>query len=334
MRKLFLFCTVAFIALSCGKSEPTITIDVANLNGEIVLSYQLGEGAPVAKQTIIAENGKATIKHDNQFHGLMMLTADGESRPFASFLVDTNSPNVLVSGDLNNKVIVSGSTVNELYEIYSKSNKTNDKAKFIEFLTANPSSIASAYVLSSYFAYISPLKDLREYRVLIDSSLNNSPYMIAVDKNMSKLERVEVGQKFIDIDLPTPDGKNVSLSSLLAENKYVLLDFWASWCSPCRKENPNVVAAYNKYKKDGFTVYGVSLDRPAKKDAWVKAIADDKLEWTNVSDLKGWDCVPANQYAVRGIPANFLIASDGTIVAANIKKEDLHTKLAELLKTK
>ena len=136
------------------------------------------------------------------------------------------------------------------------------------------------------------------------------------------------GVEAIDIDLPTPQGINVKLSDL--RGKYVLLDFWASWCGPCRGENPNVVVNYKKYKEKGFTVYQVSLDD--NKANWEKAIKMDGLgAWTHVSDLKKWGCVPAKQYNVRGIPANFLIDPEGKIIASNLRGPALGAKLSELL---
>lgn len=132
-----------------------------------------------------------------------------------------------------------------------------------------------------------------------------------------------------DINLPTPGGNKVALSSL--KGKYVLLDFWASWCGPCRHENPNVVAAYEKYKGKNFTVFSVSLDN--SKDKWMEAIKHDNLGWTtHVSDLKGWQSDAAATYGVQSIPSNFLVDPSGKIIAHDLRGEDLEAKLQEVLK--
>ncbi len=139
-------------------------------------------------------------------------------------------------------------------------------------------------------------------------------------------QSTQTGSKAPEIDLPSPDGTNIKLSSL--RGKIVLIDFWASWCGPCRRENPNVVRLYQKYHDQGFEVYGVSLDKDRQK--WLQAIKDDKLIWTQVSDLKYWSSDAAKLYGVKSIPSTFLIDKEGKIIAKNLRGSALDKKLEEL----
>ncbi|MFT4755876.1 MAG: peroxiredoxin [Vicingaceae bacterium] len=170
-----------------------------------------------------------------------------------------------------------------------------------------------------------------DYYVKVDQALKEkyamSPFYSNFHTKVITISKFSVGSEVPEINLPDPNGNLVALSSL--RGKVVLIDFWASWCKPCRRENPNVVAAYKKYEDKGFTVFGVSLDRG--KDAWVSAIAQDNLTWTHVSDLKFWQSAAAKDYGVSSIPFAVLIDAEGKVIGKNLRGAALQQKLAEVL---
>ena len=137
-----------------------------------------------------------------------------------------------------------------------------------------------------------------------------------------------IGQQFTDLEMADPDGKMHKISELVGEGKYVLVDFWASWCGPCRAEMPNVLEAYNKYHEKGFEVIGVSFDE--KKDAWVKAVGQLKMPWLQISDLKGWKCAAAPIYKIDGIPDNILIDPQGKIIERALRGKALQSRLQKI----
>ncbi len=138
------------------------------------------------------------------------------------------------------------------------------------------------------------------------------------------------GKQAPDLELPSPDGKTISIASF--RGKYLLVDFWASWCGPCRMENPNVVNAYNRFKDKNFTILGVSLDRNGEKDKWLKAIHDDQLTWQHVSDLQYWNSKAVQTFRFESIPYNVLIDPQGKIIAESLRGAELENKLSEVLK--
>ena len=163
------------------------------------------------------------------------------------------------------------------------------------------------------------------------SGLPDNLYSRLISTNLDNLRTAEVGNMAPEFSGPTPDGKTLALTDVLKNNKLTLIDFWASWCKPCRIENPNVVRVYNQYKDQGFTVLSVSLDRADHKDRWLQAIEDDQMDWYHISNLQHWNEPIARQYGVRSIPATFLVDSEGKIVAQNLRGNALGQRVGEFL---
>jgi peroxiredoxin len=150
----------------------------------------------------------------------------------------------------------------------------------------------------------------------------------AVESSVAKT--IWVGKQAPEIAMPDAQGNTVSLSSF--RGKYVLVDFWASWCAPCRRENPNVVEAYHRFKNKNFDILGVSLDRPGEKDNWMQAVKNDNLTWTQISDLKYWESAAVPLYKLTSIPFNVLVDPNGLVVGENLRGDELEEKLDEVLK--
>lgn len=238
-----------------------------------------------------------------------------------------------------------------LIQEYSKANKeknisARDKAEasldsleavvkeavYGELLRRNPNSPVAFYALQQYAGWDLDADKVEPLFNALPENVRSYPSAVEFKGQLETAKKTGIGRVAPEFTQNDTLEQPISLSSF--RGKYLLIDFWASWCGPCRQENPNVVKVFNQFKDRGFHILGVSLDRPGQKDKWLKAIHDDQLTWTHVSDLKFWDNAVSNQYGIRAIPQNLLLDPTGKIIAKNLRGEDLAKKLAGIFEGK
>lgn len=217
--------------------------------------------------------------------------------------------------------------ISKVYNELNAAGNQKEVERLGAFTRLHPNSFTSMYLLSTMITIV-PEQRANSYYSALGPAYKNTSYASKTVKAIAAKSLTAIGKPAPDFTQPDTAGKAVKLSDF--RGKYVLLDFWASWCIPCREENPNVVSAYQKYHDKGFTVLSVSLDQPGKRAAWLNAIHQDGLSWTQVADLQFWNNAAARLYGIQAIPQNFLIDQEGKIIGLNLKGDELQKTLAGL----
>jgi peroxiredoxin len=264
---------------------------------------------------------------------MLFLFAEDPNKLYPLFVENDNKIAVNLNLENTEYSTVKGSSLHDLYQTFKAGqNKLTDyqqaKVYAVNFIRKHPDSFLSPYILRREVFFSLSLSEIKELSAVLDKSLESSPYLMEVKDLIISMEKVDIGKPYTDFSMPSPNGNMVSLSDFTGA-KLLLVDFWASWCGPCRRENPNVVKLYNDYKDKGFDIVGVSLDN--NKENWLKGIREDGLVWHHMSDLKGWQSEGSKLYGIVSIPGTILIDGNGTIIARNLKGEELREKVKSIL---
>ncbi len=371
MKKIAILLFAAFAVIACKKDGYQITGLAKGVeNGKKVYLETQSEAGPVTLDTAVVESEKfkfdGKLKEGVELAFVRIETLNN-SMPI---ILENGEINVEINKDTIQKSILGGTPNNEKFYEYNKSSQKiinrmlkfqeENQAKLIEsqqkndtlaykklmddygkfqdemnlhskeFVSKNPNAFISALLLENFLLrnYLTPNEIKLMYEKL-DTQIKNSKSGKNIKKMLDAMTSVEIGSIAPDFSAPSPDGKMISLKESMG--KVTLIDFWASWCGPCRKENPNVVDMYNELHDKGLNIIGVSLDKEGDTEKWKEAIAKDGLTWNQISNLKFWNEPIAVQYNVKSIPATFLLDASGKIVAKDLRGEELKAKVKELL---
>lgn len=356
MKKFLAFSIILTIVISgCKKTqEYNLQFNINNLeNGTAYLQTLSEDGMQTIDSAAIVE-GKFSFKGSLPEPLFVYIKLSGKPRRIGLFLENTK---IFVDGhaDSLENVRISGSPLNEEYkkfksllsaydnrqqelqQQYIEARKVNDTSTLnkidklwdlldrqqnemvLQFISQHKNSVISPFIITQRLIYSLNVNELDSLVSIFPAELENSIYVRMLKKRVQTLRNVEIGKPAPEISLDDTMGIVRTLSSL--RGKYVLIDFWASWCGPCREESPNLVKAYERFHNKGFEIFSVSLD--TQRDKWIEAIQKDHLTWTHVSDLKGWQSAAAGLYGVNAIPHSVLVDPQGIIIQNNLRGEAL-----------
>lgn len=367
MKKIIYLIVITAIMAACS-TKPHYVVK-GKITGSDSITYYIQKrdaGKTVTIDSAFSKRGKFTIKGGKVDYPQLVQLVAGNTKKRTSFYLENNEITIQGSLDSLYKAKITGSKTQDEYMAFIRSNKPlSDKytKTYLAYKTAgqkgNTSMVAylekqadsiqkemttlqknfvkknpGSYVTPSILGNLSYEMEATEIESIInglDTNIAALPQIKSLKERVAVMKNIAIGQKAPNFTMNDVNGNPVALSSKIG-SKLLLIDFWAAWCNPCRKENPNVVKVYGEFHKKGFDVFGVSLDQ--RKEDWVKAIANDKLTWTHVSDLHYWGNEAAKLYAVNSIPANFLLDETGTIIGRNLKGDELYNKVQEILGAK
>ena len=368
MKKLT-YLAVAAAALSIAactggaKSGYTVTGTVDSAaNGDSVFIQEVTKDGLNKVDTAVIKDGKFTFEgtQDSTVNRYITYHPKGKNPIFADFFLENgkitinlNKENSTAKGTQNNEayqaikdqMFALGKKMNTLQESMADSTLT-DKQKeaklqdikkledeymstLKESIKKNIGNPVGVHIFKTTY-YNNSLEENEALLKQIPANYQKDEAIVKIQKAIDQQKKTAVGTKFIDFEMKTPEGKAIKLSDIVGKGKVVLVDFWASWCGPCRQEMPNLVNAYKKYKGKNFEIVGVSLDQDG--NSWKEAIKKLNITWPQMSDLKYWNCEGAKLYAINSIPHTILIDGQGTIIARGLHGEELSAKLAEVLK--
>lgn len=331
---------------------------------KVYIAEMQGYFSFVPSDSTLVKNGRYEMKGQQKQPVLrfVMAVVDKSDPLMAQFILENTHITINLTKDPKTTVVIGGrdnelwaefnkkeedynSKVEPTWKIANDSTKTQverdsaqkkldefnklQNAKHTQFLVDNIPSGVSSILLGYYYTQLDE-PTLTKILALMKEKCPNDEVYREIVKEREITKKTGVGAQYTDIALNTPEGKLIKVSDFVGKNKVTMIDFWASWCGPCRQEMPNVIKAYNEYKEKGFAVVGVSLDN--NKKAWKEAIQKLGIPWPQMSDLKGWQSAGAALYNVRSIPATILIDQKGKIIAKDLRGEELEIKLKEILK--